>query len=46
LLEPGVEKPSDIDGLLYIDLKAANWRFELAREMKAAGLTVDLNKAV
>lgn len=46
LLEPGVEKPSDIDGLLYIDLKAAGWRLELAREMRAAGLSVDLNKAL
>jgi predicted nucleotide-binding protein len=46
LLEPGVERPSHIDGLLYIDLKAAGWRFELAREMKAAGLPVDMNKAL
>lgn len=39
-----VEVPSDLDGLLYIELDGAGgWRMRLAREMKAAGLDVDLN---
>lgn len=42
-----VELPSDFDGVVYIPYDAAGaWRFSLAREMKAAGLAVDLNKAV
>lgn len=40
-----VEKPSDIDGRLYKPFDAAGmWRLQVAREMKAAGLPVDLNK--
>lgn len=47
LYEDGVEVPSDYQGVVFIplDLRLA-WRLELAKEMKAAGLPVDLNKAV
>jgi hypothetical protein len=31
--------------MLYTSL-ADDWRMELAREMRAAGVTVDLNKAL
>ncbi|MCR4662037.1 MAG: nucleotide-binding protein [Clostridia bacterium] len=45
LLEKGVEKPSDIDGILYIPLDCEGaWKFKLAREMKKTGLLIDLNK--
>ncbi len=44
LYEEGVELPSDIDGLLYLPL-AGDWQMQLAREMRAAGIDVDLNKA-
>jgi predicted nucleotide-binding protein len=47
LYEPGVELPSDLDGLVYIDLDAQGaWRLKLAKELKAAGVSVDLNKAM
>jgi predicted nucleotide-binding protein len=47
LYEPGVELPSDLHGLLYIELDAhGGWKHALARELKAAGVTVDLNKAI
>ena len=46
VLESGVEKPSDIDGLLYVEFRGVGWRFELAREMKAAGLPIDMNNAI
>lgn len=47
LYAPGVEMPSDYSGVLYHELDAAGaWRFLLARELKAAGLVVDLNDAV
>ena len=42
LYDPGVEIPSDIDGLVYIetDLRGG-WKIELMREIEAAGYTVD-----
>jgi len=47
LYQEGVELPSDVEGLLYVpwDGKGA-WRLELAREIKASGIDVDLNRAV
>lgn len=47
LYRPGVEIPSDYSGVLYqeFDEKGA-WRLELARELKAAGLSVDMNMAL
>ncbi len=46
LVRDEVEIPSDINGLLYIPYdQTGSWRFLLAREMKQAGLEVDLNKA-
>lgn len=42
LLGEGVEKPSDLDGLVYIALDAAGaWRAALCREVQAAGIAVD-----
>lgn len=47
LYAPGVEIPSDYSGVFYIELdKGGGWKISLAKEMKAAGLPVDLNKAV
>jgi hypothetical protein len=44
LLKPGTEKPSDLDGIVYTAMDAAGaWKMELAKEMKAAGLPIDLN---
>ena len=42
-----LEPPSDLDGLLYIPVRSIgdqNWRMRLAKEMRAAGLDIDLNK--
>lgn len=45
LLEEGVQKPGDLDGIVYIQLDRSNaWAFSVAKEMKAAGLEIDLNK--
>lgn len=47
LYKSGVEIPSDYAGVLYHQMDDAGaWRFLLAREIKAAGLDVDLNKAI
>ncbi|HEY1257408.1 MAG TPA: nucleotide-binding protein, partial [Terracidiphilus sp.] len=45
LLLPGVTKPSDFDGVLYIPMQGDSWKMEIVRELKAAGLDVDANKA-
>lgn len=41
-----VEKPSDFDGVMYIQFDSGDgWKLTLARELEAAGFDVDLNKA-
>ncbi len=47
LRKGNVEMPSDFVGVLYIDIDAAGaWRLTLAKELKVAGLKVDLNEAM
>jgi predicted nucleotide-binding protein len=47
LHEEDVELPSDISGVLYTPLDPSGaWMMELAREMIAAGIDLDLNRAV
>ena len=47
LYESGVELPSDYNGVLFTPLDTVgNWKFQLCREIKAAGIDVDLNKAL
>ena len=39
--------PSDLHGVGYYDIDdGGGWKLKLAQEMKAAGLPVDLNRAV
>lgn len=43
----GVEIPSDALGIVYVPLDSGGaWRFELVKELKAAGYTVDANRLV
>ena len=43
----GVEIPNDFSGVVYTPMdNAGAWKLSLAREMKAAGLNVDLNRAL
>lgn len=47
LYKEDVEMPSDYDGVLYIPLDANDaWQLKLAKEIKQAGLPVDLNKII
>jgi len=47
LYRPGVSVPSDYTGVLYVELDDRGaWKLELAKELKAAGLAVDMNKAL
>ena len=43
LVEPGIEVPGDLSGVVYIQLSGP-WEYMIAKEMKQAGLGVDLNK--
>ena len=46
LYQPGVEIPSDYSGVLYQSLDDNGmWKIQLARELKAAGFPVDMNRA-
>jgi hypothetical protein len=45
LLDENVEKPSDVEGLVYITLdKAGAWKYALAKELEAAGISVDRSR--
>jgi len=47
LYSENVEIPSDYSGVLFIKFdEAGAWRLSLAKEIKAAGITVDMNKAL
>lgn len=47
LLKGGLEIPSDIGGVVHIDLDAAGaWKTDLLRELEAAGYKVDWGKAL
>lgn len=45
LVKGDVETPGDISGVVYIKMDSAGaWKIQLANNLKAAGLEVDLNK--
>ncbi len=45
LYKEGVEVPSDIQGLLYIPMDTGGaWRIQLARELQAAGIRIDMHR--
>lgn len=47
IYEEGVETPSDYQGVLYTPLDNRNsWKLSLARELRSAGIDIDLNKAI
>lgn len=42
LYEPGIELPSDLGGLVYIEFdELGAWKIALAKELTAAGISVD-----
>ena len=47
LVAEGVEIPSDMDGIVYVPLdQYGAWKMLLARELKAGGVEIDLNRAI
>ncbi|MCU1671365.1 MAG: hypothetical protein JWP40_4292 [Blastococcus sp.] len=41
-INAGVEKPSDVDGLVYVSYPNSNWKLQLAKDFQAAGISIDL----
>lgn len=47
LIKGNVEIPSDYSGVMYINVdEAGSWKYELAKEIKAAGLVIEISKIV
>ncbi len=47
LVKGDIEIPSDISGVLYIDMDAnEGWHNKLAKELKASGLEIDINNLI
>jgi len=47
ICEEGVEIPSDFNGVAYVQFNANGaWKLEVAREIQAAGIPIDMNKAI
>ena len=47
MLQDNVEKPGDIDGVVYTTIdKAGIWKYSLVKELKACGYNVDANKVL
>lgn len=44
LFKGEIEKPSNIDGVVYVPMDGEDWRLKLGQEMKNAGFPVDMNK--
>ncbi|HHQ6575217.1 TPA: TIR domain-containing protein [Serratia fonticola] len=44
LVEGAIELPNDISGIVYINDK--DWKLDIAKEMKAAGYDIDINKLI
>ena len=44
LFKGEIEKPSDIDGVVYVPMDGEDWKLKLGQEMKNAGFPVDMNK--
>ena len=47
LYENGVDLPSDLFGIVYISIDANDaWQLSLAKNMRAAGIQIDMNKVI
>lgn len=47
IVKGDIELPSDYSGVVYIGIDMSdNWKLKLAKEMKASGLNIDLNKII
>lgn len=40
LIEDGIEKPGDLDGIIYTSFSSTDWKFKLVKRLKACGYKV------
>ncbi len=43
LFKGEIEKPSDIDGVIYVPMNGEDWKLKLCQEMKNADFPIDMN---
>lgn len=46
LLDNDVEKPGDLDGIIYHPTDNETWKYDLVKELKSSGYDVDANKII
>lgn len=46
LLDKGVDKPGDLDGIVYNSTDDEIWKMKLVKELKSSGYSVDANKII
>ena len=46
LNDPNIQIPTDFSGVAYIPIEGESWQIELARELKAAGISVSLDRII
>ena len=46
LVKGHVETPNDISGIVYTSMDSGSWQIELAKELRAVGYPVDMNKVI
>jgi predicted nucleotide-binding protein len=44
LSKGSLETPNDISGIVYTSMNDGSWQLELAKELRGAGYSVDMNK--
>jgi hypothetical protein len=43
LHKEGIERPTDISGVVYVSMDSGDWKLDLVKELENAGLTIDRN---
>jgi predicted nucleotide-binding protein len=46
IVEGNIELPTDISGVVYINIDDHDWKISLAKEIRAAGFYIDLNNLI
>lgn len=46
LLDKGVDKPGDLDGIIYHPTDNETWKYDLVKELRSSGYNVDANKII
>jgi predicted nucleotide-binding protein len=46
LVKGDLEKPNDISGVVYTSMDGGSWKIELAKELRAADYSIDMNEVI